>query len=51
MKAFYGSATVLIVAGVAHRVAEDEFGAAKDGSVKVFILSTRARKFGPERTL
>jgi len=39
VKAFYGSAKVFIVASVAHRVAEDEFGAAKDGSVKVFIVA------------
>ena len=42
---------VSIVPRVVHRVAEDVLGAAKDGSVEVFILSTRTRKFGPERTL
>ena len=46
-----GSVKVFIVASVAHRVAEDVLGAAKDWSTKVFILSTRARKFGPVRTL
>ena len=46
-----GSVKVFIVAGVADRVVEGLLGAAKDGGVKVFILSTRTRKFGPERAL
>ena len=30
---------MFIVEGVAHRVAEDVFGAAKDGSAKVFVVA------------
>ena len=42
-----GSAEVLIVASAAHRVAEDLFGAAKDGSVKVFVVAHDFAFWGP----
>ena len=38
---------VSIVARVAHRVAEDVLGAAKDGSVKVFIVAHDFAFWGP----
>ena len=37
-----GSVKVFVVAGAAHRVAEDLLGAAKDGSVKVLMAQDLA---------